>query len=132
MFRKIVVGSIVGFATLVGLADASHAAVTPGSVSVDPRTGVITWTDVITCTPGDDVELDITVTQRGEVAFLEVYRECTAGQMAVSGQSFPEEGSALLRPGQAVVNVDRTDYSPASEVDVVRSATGAAVVIRPG
>ena len=138
---RAVSAALVTMAVVIGGADGAGAAKTGssdtqdlGSTTVDPKTGVATWSATVECTPGDDVEIDVTITQRGDVAFTEAFSECpAAGSMPIVLQTSLQDGSDPLRPGSAGLSIDRTDYLGSSGYqDTVRSATSGEVVIRPG
>ena len=132
--------ALVAMAVVVGGADGVAAAKTGtsetqglGSTTVDPKTGVATWSATVECTPGDDVEIDVTITQRGDVAFAEVFRECPdLGSILAAGDMRVEEGSAVLKPGPAVIDISRTDYVAVSGYSPVMSSTGGDIRIRSG
>ena len=122
-------GSDGAGATRAGTSDTHHL----GSTTVDPKTGVATWSATVECTPGDDVEIDITITQRGEVSFTELFSECPASGLIQGAVAMRiEEGSAALKPGPAVIDISRTDYVALNDFSPVVSSTGGDIRVRSG
>ena len=112
----VIVATVVAFAP--GRAEAS-----PYDISVDPRTGSAEIQSVVACTPGDDVEIDIYLSQRARSGFAEIFFNCPATGYFLGVGETSVDGSDPLHPGRAEVYIVRRTYSAASGFNDVSTST---------
>ena len=105
-----------------------------GTLTLDFKTGTATWSTVVLCQPGDDVEIDVFVTQGSGDASTEAFFPCPSdGEEEVFASTIGEENDRL-HPGRAELHVVRTDYDIDENDELLAvntTETRAQVTLRP-
>lgn len=105
-------------------ASPSPTAARPYEALVDLQSGEATVTSQIACTPGDDVEIDLYLSQRESLGFTEIFFTCPpSGSFLGAAETSIQEGSDPLRPGMSELYVVRRDYVATSDFNDVVTTT---------
>ena len=110
MLRRVLT-TFLGLSLVAVVFDGSTAGASPGTLTLDHRTGVATWSAVVACHPGDEVEVVVYITQASRDATAISRFICPdAAEYEVVAATIGEENDRL-RPGPTDVHVVRTDYT---------------------
>lgn len=109
MLRRVL--STVPCLGLVAVAFASQTAgADSGTLTLDHRTGVVTWSAVVSCNDGEEVEFVVVLTQSSREATASQKFICEGSQQDVVATTIIDEENDRLRPGPTDVQVIRIDY----------------------
>ena len=131
MLRRLL-PAFVGLSLLFVALGASSAGASTGTLTVDVKNGTLTWSATVLCDAGDEVEIELVVTQGLSQASVESAFICPQeGQHFVFERS--EIGDGQLHPGRAQLDVHRVDYVAGTDGQVLRVERSVSPVnLRPG
>jgi hypothetical protein len=80
-----------------------------GTLTLDHRTGVVTWSAVVSCNDGDDVQFVVLLTQSSREATAVETFTCEGSHHEVLATTTIDGENDRLRPGPTDIHVIRTD-----------------------